>query len=269
MRRFLLPAIASLTTLTAHAGDPPDGAGGTRREAASASAAVRGRAFLIGLVDPTLQLLPEFSGHKVVWLYHDNYLAAKVLAKTHPEIAAKITAAIRKFGIERSGKIELLFGEGKLPLRHYQLREVAKTGGFSIHSEFATDQANADFERYADLLCFAAIAEPDTVKARARFDVAMAMWDGTGFMDAAARKSELYATYKLALALQAARRFALSSPALTAVRERLLHMQAASGGWITDYQRNGTPVGMANVETTSLAILALDDPRDAGCGASR
>ena len=50
----------------------------------------------------------------------------------------------------------------------------------------------------------------------------------------------------------------MQSPALTAMRVRLLKMQADTGGWITDYKPDGTPVGMANVETTSLAILALD-----------
>ena len=39
---------------------------------------------------------------------------------------------------------------------------------------------------------------------------------------------------------------------------RLLALQAPSGGWITDYLSDGTPVGKANVETTCLAILALE-----------
>lgn len=222
------------------------------------NAVQRGREFLLRLMNPELHLLPEFAGHNVIWLYHDNYLAAKVLAPTHPAEAAKITAAIRRYGVERSGKIEMLFGEGALPLRRYELRDVAKSGKFNIRSEFSTDEVNAHLGGYADLLCFAAIAEPDVAKARTHFAAALAMWDGTGFNDDATRHSKLYATYKLALALQTARRLELQSPALTAMRGRLLKMQADSGGWITDYKPDGTPVGMANVETTSLAILALD-----------
>ena len=225
-----------------------------------AAAVQKGRRFLLGLVNPELHLLPEFPGHRVCWLYHDNWLAAKVLAPEHPEEAAQIMAAIRGFGVERSGKIELLFGEGTLPLRRYELRDVTQRGGFTIRSEFTTPEENRDFAGYADLLCFAAIAEPDAVKARAHMDSALALWDGTGFADAAMKHAGLYATYKLALALRAAQRFGMDSPVLTAARARLLKMQAESGGWITDYKPDGTPDGKANVETTSLASLALEAP---------
>ena len=40
--------------------------------------------------------------------------------------------------------------------------------------------------------------------------------------------------------------------------ERLLALQSKEGGWITDYDEQRKPLGMANVETTCLAILALD-----------
>ena len=230
-----------------------------RADEPAVKAVARGRQFLVKLINPELHLLPEFAGHNVIWLYHDNYLAAKILAGSHPAEAAGISAAIKKYGVERSGKIEMLFGESKLPLRHYELRDVGKSGAFTIRSEFSTDVANANFQDYADLLCFAAIAEPDPEKARIHFDAALKLWDGTGFNDAATRKSKIYATYKLALALRAARRFQVTTAALTAMRERLLKMQADPGGWITDYKPDGSPVGMANVETTCLAILALDD----------
>jgi hypothetical protein len=237
--------------------------GSVRPKEPAVQAVARGREFLLGLIHPELHLLPEFKGHHVIWLYHDNYLAAKVLAATHPVEAARITAAIRSYGVGHSGKIELLFGESELPFRHYELRDVAIEGGFTIRSEFTTDAVNPHFTQYADLQCFAAIAEPDAAKARAHFDAALAMWDGTGFTDPATRVMKRFATYKLALALLAARRVGDHSPALAVMRERLLKMQADSGGWITDYRPDGTPVGMANVETTCLAILALEAPAKA------
>jgi hypothetical protein len=40
--------------------------------------------------------------------------------------------------------------------------------------------------------------------------------------------------------------------------KKLLARQADDSGWITDYDRQGNRRGMANVETTSLAVLALD-----------
>ena len=51
------------------------------------AASAKGRKFLSGLFDPALGLLPEYRGAKVYWLYHDNYLAAKVLDRTEPELA--------------------------------------------------------------------------------------------------------------------------------------------------------------------------------------
>jgi len=160
--------------------------------------------------------------------------------------------------VTRSGKIELLFGEAELPLRRYELRDVSKTGAKVIRSEFTVAETIQDPENYADLLFFTAVAEKDAAKARAAYDAAMAMWDGTGFRDAAEKASRKYATYKLGLALCAARRFGDSGYASVRIRERLLRMQNDAGGWITDYKADGTRVGMANVETTCMAILGLE-----------
>lgn len=52
------------------------------RSFAGASEAIqKGQAFLVNLLDPDLGLLPEYRGSSVYWLFHDNYLAAKVLAQ--------------------------------------------------------------------------------------------------------------------------------------------------------------------------------------------
>jgi len=53
----------------------------------------RGHAFLISLFDPELNLLPEFRGNKTYWLFHDNYLAARTLAKVKPELSRRIEAS--------------------------------------------------------------------------------------------------------------------------------------------------------------------------------
>lgn len=69
---------------------------------------------------------------------------------------------------------------------------------------------------------------------------------------------ERYATYKLALAILTARRCQQTAALPAAVPERLLTMQADDGGWITDYDGSGRRLGKTNVETTSLAILAVE-----------
>jgi hypothetical protein len=229
---------------------------GTSRDAAR-----KGRRFLATLFDPALDLLPEYRGSQVYWLYHDNYLAAKVLDRTEPEMARKIREAIRRLGITGSGKIEILFGEAgePLPFRHHRLEDVERVGEKLVRTEVVGDQVLLDWTGYADLLFLAAIAEAgrDQEAALRHLEGGLATWDGLGFQDRASRTSGLYATYKLALALIAAR-LGREVPIRDRLRDRLLGLQRRDGGFVTDYDAGGRPVGEANVETTSLAVLALD-----------
>ena len=227
-----------------------------------AIAAGRARKFLASLFDPALGLLPEFRGSRVYWLYHDNYLAAKVLDRTEPELSGKIRDSIKGFDITGSGKIEILFGEAKkpLPFRHYKLEEVKRVGEKIIKTEVVGDKLHEDWERYSDLLFMAAIAEAgrDKEKALGYFQAGMKTWDGKGIRDRASEKGGLYATYKLALALIAGARLDRKPGEKAGMLEMLLAMQREDGGFVTDYDAQGKPVGQANVETTSLAVLALD-----------
>lgn len=226
----------------------------------AAGATTRGREWLVKMQHPELHLLPEYEGAKVIWLYHDNWLAARVLAASHPQVSRQILAAIAARGVTRSGKIEMIFREAGLPFHRYELRDVKQENGFLIRSEFTLPEQTAGWEEYADLRLIAAVAERDPEKARAHFRAAMVMWDGKGFADAAFKKHGIYATYKLALALHAARMTGATLPEAEPVRERLYGLQHPDGGWITDYTPAGKPHGLANVETTSLAILGLDGP---------
>ena len=227
-----------------------------------AIAAGRGRKFLASLFDPAVGLLPEFRGSKVYWLYHDNYLAAKVLDRTEPDLAGKIREAIKGLGVTGSGKIEILFGQAKkpLPFRHYKLEEVKRIGEKVIRTEVVGDEVHEDWQRYSDLLFMAAIAEAgrDKEKALGYFQAGMKTWDGRGIRDRASEKGGLYATYKLALALIAGVRLDHKHGDRAKMLERLQAMQRQDGGFVTEYDAQGKPVGQANVETTSLAILALD-----------
>src|SRR5262249_48082035 len=82
-----------------------------------------GESFLTNLFDARLQLLPEFPGSSTYWLFHDNYLAAHLLARTRPDLARRIRSSLDRLGIKKSGKIEILFGEARqpLPFRTYVL----------------------------------------------------------------------------------------------------------------------------------------------------
>jgi hypothetical protein len=227
-----------------------------------AIAAGRGRRFLASLYDPALGLLPEFRGSKVYWLFHDNYLAAKVLESRVPDLAKKIRYAIGGFGVTGSGKIEILFGEARepLPFRHYSLVEVKRVDEKVIRTEVVGEEVHRDWQRYSDLLFMAAIAEAgrDGGEALGHFEAGMKTWDGKGIRDRASEGGGLYATYKLALALIAGARLDRKPGQEARMLEGLLAMQREDGGFVTDYDARGKPIGQANVETTSLAILALD-----------
>ena len=239
--------------------------GGTMQAAEMVTPVRRGEKFLAGLFNAELGLLPEFRGSKSYWLFHDNYLAAKVLAGSRPDLAAGIVAALSRCGVTNSGKIEILFDEAArpLPFRHYQLTNLLVTNGLAIRTEVVTPRVLADWDGYADLLLLAALAQSksDPTAARHNFERADALWDGKGLADRVVVKSQRYATYKLALYLLTARRLQLTPAHAGEVRVRLLALQNQEGGWITDYNEALKPLGFANVETTCLAILALRDEK--------
>lgn len=220
----------------------------------------RGESFLTNLFDARLNLLPEYRGSSTYWLFHDNYLAAHVLADSRPDLSLRIRSALAGFGVTNSGKIEIVFGEAAqpLPFRQYLLTNVTVLNGKTIRTELVTTNVLHGWERYADLLLLAAVAQAKSkpAEARSHFEKAGALWDGSGFKDLAAQQSNIYATYKLALYLIAAARLNEPAPHRDEIRARLLAMQSPEGGWITDY-KDGKPVGVANVETTCLSLLAL------------
>lgn len=226
------------------------------------SAVIRGRTFLTQRFNERIGLLPEYAGSNVYWLYHDNYLAAKVLRSSHPEMAGRIEAAIRRFGVAESGKIEILFDEARdpFPFRHPQLIDVARLGELIIKTEVLTDQRMDGWEAYADLLLFAscALAKSDREQSIVHFRAALQLWDGRGFRDRAVEHLGRYATFKLALASVAAQRLGRTAELPETLLEHLLNLQAKDGGWVTDYNSVADPVGKTNVETTSLAVLALE-----------
>jgi hypothetical protein len=225
-----------------------------------ADAATKGRGFLVGLLDPDLGLLPEYRGAKIYWLFHDNYLAAKVLSASHPKIAQTIRAAIEREGVKKSGKIEILFGEAEkpLPFRKYELTDVRRAENKLVRTEIVTATESQSWTKYADLLLLASMAEPNREAARQHWDEALKMWDGNGFLDAAAKHNHLYATYKLALALIASNRLSPPAKVPDGLLDKLRSLQDDSGGWITDYDATGKKVGLANVETTCLSILGIE-----------
>jgi hypothetical protein len=219
----------------------------------------RGEQFLVQMFDRSMDLLPEFPGSTTYWLYHDNYLAAKMLEKVDPILAGKIRARIQSFGVATSGKIEILFGELQGPPRFWQfdLSVVDQIGDKVIKTERVTDRELKGWEKYADLLAMRVIGQPRDAQANDSFEKLLSLWDGRGFADPATKLQRIYATYKLALALIASQKIDRPLPFRKELLSRLQSQQASSGGWITDFDPAGNPRGFANVETTCMVLLAL------------
>ncbi|MFT3878320.1 MAG: hypothetical protein QM703_01510 [Gemmatales bacterium] len=224
-------------------------------------AITKGRQFLVDLLDTTLDLLPEYRGSKVYWLFHDNYLASQVLRKSHPEIANKIDAALKREKVTSSGKIEVLFGEVKdhPACFHTELIELRRTGEKILKTERKTSRRFDNWFDYADLLFLHALCNHDCGQvARGCVQDGIKLWDGTGFLDPATKKLARYATYKLALARIASVREGPQEKVTATFLPKLLKLQDKSGGWITDYDATGKALGLANVETTCLVLMALE-----------
>lgn len=264
-RQLAAQVLGWLLALSASAAQPKTNASAsdTNRHdhfAQTQKSIARGHAFLVGLFNPELDLLPEFRGSKTYWLFHDNYLAAHALAGIRPDLSQRIRGAMNRFGVTNSGKIEILFEEAPrpLPFRVYQLRDIATIAGKRIRTEIVTTNILNGWEEYADLLLLASIAEASSVpqEARRHFDRASAMWNGHGFKDRVVQKDGIYATYKLALYLIAAQRLKVEPMHGPEVLNQLFAQQTSDGGWKTDYTIAG-PIGLSNVETTCLALLAL------------
>lgn len=217
--------------------------------------------FLVKLYDPAVQLLPEYQGSKVYWLFHDNYLAQKVLAKDRSALAKRIGLTLQLYRKSYDGAINVLFDPNlRLPPFHAtRLILIARRDGALIKNEQNTPKLINNWRDYTDLLFLAAISNVKRNRAFAMecYHQALAMWDGMGFMDAPAMQLYRYSIFKLALALIAARQLQARLP----IREKILHqliaLQDRSGGFVTDYNKDDKPIGVPNVETTCLAILAL------------
>jgi hypothetical protein len=136
--------------------------------------------------------------------------------------------------------------------------DVRRVANKVIRTEVVTDNVLNGWDDYADLLLLASIAETKQPTARKRWEEAMRMWDGKGFMDAAARHDSRYSNYKLGLALLAARHLSPPASPPQELIDRLLGIQDESGGWTTDYDARGKRIGLASVETTCLSILGLE-----------
>jgi hypothetical protein len=138
---------------------------------------------------------------------------------------------------------------------------VLHSNDYVIKTEVCNGTTIDDWQGYADRLLFMALSchrQGNDTDAIHYFEIAKAMWDGTGINDTATKKDCIYATYKLALLLYASKVLGERLDFEFELVNRIWSLQRETdGGIITDYFANGTSISDANTETTSIVIISV------------
>lgn len=226
-----------------------------------------------------LQESPAIGQHRY-YLTNDNALAAYVFALAgNAEMAEHLRASLVRYGYEDNGFIEVAWGEVTVwPPRHHKdmvvaqktdgecdFLDTAETGPLAdcvLQETHAEDAGHFyDWSSYANLACMGAVNEYNaghTEAARRLYEMKLADFDGQGFADAVYWEDRpgVYETLGLAWCLYAAA--LLQTPVHPGLLAALLAQQdPATGGFHTHYQANAPRLADANVETTTVALLAL------------
>ena len=259
---------------------------GIRSNVAEASAEIRTRIkmvdrirdaveFLKGMFNSAIGLCAEAPevAPNTYWLVSDNLWAYKALERHEPEISEAIKLKLIELaeaynlpvdsqGLPISYKHEAVIGDTVPTPFNVTAQYTLYSDDYAIKTEIANGTAiMEDWQEYADLLLFAALSkhwEGKEEEATALFNRAKDMWDGVGICDKAAKADGTYATYKLALLLYTSKILGIKLDFEEQLIVTIWKMQdETTGGIITNYKQDGTPIGDENTETTSITIIAL------------
>ena len=239
--------------------------------------------YIVGRYDPRIGLVSESEDkgsnvpdntpcYRTFWIYSDNLWASKALMSYNCFIARNIsktiTPYIRVFG--KPNLFEIVLGEKITSVRYD--RKVFCVRRFVFDGENYTIWVDRhhegdggifyDVEEYADLCLYLALNHHlygDKENATRLVRVAESMWNGYGFLDKAAKESGLYQNYKLGLYLFTVKAIGYNSTIYDEVERVAWSYQKENGGIAALSYLNGTVYGTANVETTSILLLAYDE----------
>jgi hypothetical protein len=224
--------------------------------------------FLANQFNATVGLVRESPDNSIsldYWLLSDNLIAMHVLAKDHPDIAARINQSMQKFGIFTDGLHEALFG-GIIPLPPYTpIDKTVENDSYVVNVEVrsnVTGKLQPDWTEYADLSIYAALSAHnagDDQLAVYYFNRALQMWNGAGLWDLPTQEDGFYSTYKLALLMYAGDMLNQTIPYRGTLEDHIWLFQRADGGIRSHYLGNLTSSREANSETAGLVLLAYQD----------
>jgi hypothetical protein len=233
--------------------------------------------FLHNMYDEKVKLCAESpeTAPNTYWLVSDNLWAYKALEKHDQKLSNTIKSKSKLIelaktyklptdakGLPISYKHEAVIGDTVPIPFNVTVQYVLYSDKYTLKTEIANGTAiMEDWQEYADLLLYAALSkhwEGKDNEAAALFNKAKDMWDGVGINDKAAKADGHYATYKLGLLLYTSKVLGIKLDFETQLIATIWKLQdETTGGIITGYKPDGTPIGNTNTETTSITIIAL------------
>ncbi len=231
---------------------------------------------LIGLVseseDRGSSVPDETPCNRTYWVYSDNLWAQEALKPFNPERASNISETLMHY-LEKCGKsqlFEVVLGEN-IPTQIYGGSKIfveARVFDGKNHTIWCDRHQPQDgdifhdLEEYADTSFYMALnyhLRGNRTASEEWFRNGEAMWRDYGFMDKAAIEDERFQNYKLGLYLFTQRVTGFISAISDDVEQVAWSYQLRNGGIATQSYFNGTTYGTANVETTSILLMAYNE----------
>ena len=223
-----------------------------------------------------LQESPNIGQHRY-YLANDNALAAHVFdLYGDSEQAELLQASLDRYGYRANGFIEVAWGESiAWPPRHHKDIVVEQLGEGEcdfLSAEEAGPLVDCilqethtpdlgffyDWSSFSNLHCMGVVNaynQGNRAVAQWLYETELATFDGHGWADEAWRQRDgVYETLGLAWCLYGG---ALLGQVDLPVLTQLLAQQGAHGGFHTHYRAGEAQLADPNVETTSMALLAL------------
>jgi hypothetical protein len=223
-------------------------------------------------------LIPETPHSNRFWLYSDNYLAVLALRQagssnsTLMAIAQNISTTLARYARNTGNAMNQYMAlggdwKGSCSFNSADNYTIPYTGNATIMTTLNNGTGILSPSQYADIAFLEGICytnQNNYVGWSQGYKQGSSFFNGVGFNDTAFREGSskgVYQTFKLALSIYAdgSQCGPINETGYGMALATLLQMQAPDGGFYTGYNSNLSANGTTNVETTSLAILALTE----------
>jgi hypothetical protein len=241
----------------------------TSSSAATSKYLISAEGFLVSQYNGKIGLVSEHSGSSTNWLYSDNYLALLAFKRANSSdpsyqllVEKNVSSTLQRYmsHIPNAKNQYMVLTRDVSYFNNSANYRVASVDGSSINITLNNLPGKLNPHNYADIAFLEALYYKQAGNKREAiylFKIGAKMYNGIGLNDSVYVMTHQYQTYKLALYLYVAKILGQGIP--SSVKATLLSMQSqTTGGFYTGYNSSYSSSGtLENVETTSLAILAL------------